>query len=260
MNFVKAVKERAAESVLEIGKSVKIHDLKSATQLNGLPGTLRKFSDETGRWQVELDNGEVKALKPENLVRFVRAAEKEQDAMADMRKIFAGVKRSAPPNAEAPAAAKAASIPKMASPSVPSVAKVDPTAHVPPVPKKVEPAPLPEPKGFQYNRTWNGSDLPKAQLNYICMKKAKRNLAKDEILYKVKTVDEGFQATVRLPPDAGDISDRKYQGDVCRLKTDAEHSAAHVAMQDIQKDIRAGTIRSGASPKRCAKRRDPFAQ
>ena len=51
------------------GARVRILGLQSAAglKLNGLEGELQSFSRETGRWDVILDSGEGKAIKPCNL-------------------------------------------------------------------------------------------------------------------------------------------------------------------------------------------------
>ena len=51
------------------GARVRIFGLQSAEglKLNGIEGKLQSLSPETGRWNVILDSGEVKAIKSTNL-------------------------------------------------------------------------------------------------------------------------------------------------------------------------------------------------
>jgi len=63
----KAVKAGNLHRVdLHAGCPVRIHSLKSAVLLNGVLGRLQELLP-TARWKVQLSNGEVKSLKPENL-------------------------------------------------------------------------------------------------------------------------------------------------------------------------------------------------
>jgi len=55
------------EAGLTDGTAVRVHGLKAAPQLNNLRGTCESFDESTSRWHVKLSNGEVKALKIENL-------------------------------------------------------------------------------------------------------------------------------------------------------------------------------------------------
>eukprot|EP00927_Polykrikos_kofoidii_P050037 TRINITY_DN43998_c0_g1_i1.p1 TRINITY_DN43998_c0_g1~~TRINITY_DN43998_c0_g1_i1.p1 ORF type:complete len:911 (+),score=182.86 TRINITY_DN43998_c0_g1_i1:95-2827(+) len=52
---------------LQIGAVVRIGGLKGAAHLNGQEGVCKSLDANTGRWVVQLHNGESKALKPENL-------------------------------------------------------------------------------------------------------------------------------------------------------------------------------------------------
>lgn len=47
---------------------VRVHGLVSAQELNDRTGTLERFDVSSGRWQVQLEAGGLKALKPENLI------------------------------------------------------------------------------------------------------------------------------------------------------------------------------------------------
>jgi len=59
------VAKEPASRELEYERSVRLHGLKNAPELNGLHGTCLSF--ENGRWRVQLQNGDVKDVKPENL-------------------------------------------------------------------------------------------------------------------------------------------------------------------------------------------------
>eukprot|EP00747_Dinoflagellata_sp_TGD_P207977 gnl/TRDRNA2_/TRDRNA2_81504_c0_seq1.p1 gnl/TRDRNA2_/TRDRNA2_81504_c0~~gnl/TRDRNA2_/TRDRNA2_81504_c0_seq1.p1 ORF type:complete len:191 (+),score=44.87 gnl/TRDRNA2_/TRDRNA2_81504_c0_seq1:42-614(+) len=50
---------------------VRIRGLQAAPQLNGMQAVCRGFDDERGRWHVQLENGEFKALKPDNLLPVI---------------------------------------------------------------------------------------------------------------------------------------------------------------------------------------------
>jgi len=62
-----------------MGDFVTVKGIASQPQLNGQPGVLRSFVEAKGRWQVELDSGEVKALKPSNLSALVTNADADED-------------------------------------------------------------------------------------------------------------------------------------------------------------------------------------
>jgi len=59
--------------MIEAGVAVCLHGLTSAPQLNGSAATCKEFDAEKGRWNVELPGGEVKALKPTNLIPAAQA-------------------------------------------------------------------------------------------------------------------------------------------------------------------------------------------
>eukprot|EP00928_Gymnodinium_smaydae_P012085 TRINITY_DN14399_c0_g5_i1.p1 TRINITY_DN14399_c0_g5~~TRINITY_DN14399_c0_g5_i1.p1 ORF type:complete len:492 (+),score=53.68 TRINITY_DN14399_c0_g5_i1:62-1537(+) len=63
-------------SMLEVGFCVEVHSLTGAVELNGQFGTCSEWNDEKGRWHVRLLNGDVKALKPENLRLPVTTADR----------------------------------------------------------------------------------------------------------------------------------------------------------------------------------------
>jgi hypothetical protein len=46
---------------------VKIHGLQAMSVLNGRVGLALRYDDETGRYNVKLPDGSVKALQPKNL-------------------------------------------------------------------------------------------------------------------------------------------------------------------------------------------------
>lgn len=56
------------ERELGPGRSVHVHGLVTASQFNGHSGTCEKFDAASGRWNVRFVSGDVKALKPENLL------------------------------------------------------------------------------------------------------------------------------------------------------------------------------------------------
>merc|ERR1712118_193192 len=49
------------------GAKVKIHGLQNAAHLNGQSAILESFIDSSHRWRVQLEDGEKKDLKPQNL-------------------------------------------------------------------------------------------------------------------------------------------------------------------------------------------------
>eukprot|EP00931_Biecheleriopsis_adriatica_P114949 TRINITY_DN90815_c0_g1_i1.p2 TRINITY_DN90815_c0_g1~~TRINITY_DN90815_c0_g1_i1.p2 ORF type:complete len:143 (+),score=31.32 TRINITY_DN90815_c0_g1_i1:39-431(+) len=57
----------APESELRPGVNVVIHGLKGAADLNGKEATVKTWDADKGRWTVQLQGGDFKALKPENL-------------------------------------------------------------------------------------------------------------------------------------------------------------------------------------------------
>ena len=54
-------------NVLTPGVAVLLDNLIGAAQLNGTAGLLRRFDAEVQRWHVELPDGELKAVKIENI-------------------------------------------------------------------------------------------------------------------------------------------------------------------------------------------------
>lgn len=64
---VKSLKPANLSALFNVGDSVTVKGIASQPQLNGQTGVLRSFLQAKGRWQVELESGEVKSLKPSNL-------------------------------------------------------------------------------------------------------------------------------------------------------------------------------------------------
>ena len=57
------------------GDCVMMHSLQSTLQENGKTGRLLEFSEDTGRWNVEmLEDGSVVSVKPENMTPAPAAA------------------------------------------------------------------------------------------------------------------------------------------------------------------------------------------
>jgi len=90
---------------LRLGTSVRIHGLKRATDLNGLEGSCAEFLPDSGRWRVQLQNGEFKDVKPANL-QFVANT---HQATASSSSVSAGYNAAAAsaPDASTQAVAKA---------------------------------------------------------------------------------------------------------------------------------------------------------
>lgn len=81
------------QAVLRDGVAVRVHGLKSAHQLNNLRGICEHFDEKNERWQVKLSNGEVKALKTENLQfddQESKAASEESKAPSEESKAASG--------------------------------------------------------------------------------------------------------------------------------------------------------------------------
>eukprot|EP00931_Biecheleriopsis_adriatica_P054728 TRINITY_DN32237_c0_g1_i1.p1 TRINITY_DN32237_c0_g1~~TRINITY_DN32237_c0_g1_i1.p1 ORF type:complete len:231 (+),score=35.56 TRINITY_DN32237_c0_g1_i1:92-784(+) len=57
----------AGQGALAIGTTVHVKGLEQAVALNGRRGSLLNFDSESGRWQVDLGDGTVKAIRPDNL-------------------------------------------------------------------------------------------------------------------------------------------------------------------------------------------------
>lgn len=64
----KAAKEPEAPVELRPGVEVLIQGLTGAVELNGQRGQCQDFNEEKGRWNVRMPGGEIKALKPDNLI------------------------------------------------------------------------------------------------------------------------------------------------------------------------------------------------
>eukprot|EP00747_Dinoflagellata_sp_TGD_P187417 gnl/TRDRNA2_/TRDRNA2_45064_c0_seq1.p1 gnl/TRDRNA2_/TRDRNA2_45064_c0~~gnl/TRDRNA2_/TRDRNA2_45064_c0_seq1.p1 ORF type:complete len:468 (-),score=87.63 gnl/TRDRNA2_/TRDRNA2_45064_c0_seq1:89-1441(-) len=62
------------------GSRVELRSLQSAPELNGQIGTLETFEESSGRWFVRLADGQVKSLKPANLLAV--ATENAEEAVA----------------------------------------------------------------------------------------------------------------------------------------------------------------------------------
>lgn len=74
---------------LECGVGVKVHSLKGAMHLNGQKGICKRWDSEKGRWFVQLESGEEKLLKPENLLPRLGAS-CEGKERADQEALAAG--------------------------------------------------------------------------------------------------------------------------------------------------------------------------
>lgn len=57
------------------GDRVRLHGLKGAAELNGQFGILDTFNEKSSRWQVELTDGQARAVRPENLALDQRASQ-----------------------------------------------------------------------------------------------------------------------------------------------------------------------------------------
>jgi len=55
------------QEALRVGSRVKVSGLQQAGELNGQKGTCRSWNAETQRWKVQLDNLQLKSIKPQNL-------------------------------------------------------------------------------------------------------------------------------------------------------------------------------------------------
>ena len=66
---MKTIKHVAPLPPLAAGARVRIFGLESAagSKLNGLEGELQTFVQKSGRWDVQLDSGDGKSIKPANL-------------------------------------------------------------------------------------------------------------------------------------------------------------------------------------------------
>eukprot|EP00931_Biecheleriopsis_adriatica_P065131 TRINITY_DN39764_c0_g1_i1.p1 TRINITY_DN39764_c0_g1~~TRINITY_DN39764_c0_g1_i1.p1 ORF type:complete len:554 (+),score=110.53 TRINITY_DN39764_c0_g1_i1:242-1663(+) len=60
-------KVQPAPKELAPGCKVSLHGLKNAAELNGQRGVLEAFVQETSRWRIKLENGQVKDLRPDNV-------------------------------------------------------------------------------------------------------------------------------------------------------------------------------------------------
>lgn len=67
---------------LESGDVVRLQGLKAAPHLNGLLGRCEEWDRSNSRWKVRLDNAEVKAVKPDNIVAVRDNAETGQESTA----------------------------------------------------------------------------------------------------------------------------------------------------------------------------------
>ena len=60
---------------LRPGAPVTLRDLKAAPSLNGVRGVLQEFDSHAGRWLVQLASGELKRVRPANLLPDVEETE-----------------------------------------------------------------------------------------------------------------------------------------------------------------------------------------
>ena len=72
----------AGQSELAPGSPVRIQDLKSRPELNGITTTVGPFDKAKGRFAVAVPDGSKLLLKPENLVAVMSADESDDDALA----------------------------------------------------------------------------------------------------------------------------------------------------------------------------------
>jgi hemerythrin len=86
---LKSLKPSNLSALFRAGDSVTVKGIVSQPQLNGQTGVLRSFLEAKGRWQVELESGELKSLKPSNLKvmamteESVRVDATDDDVQAD---------------------------------------------------------------------------------------------------------------------------------------------------------------------------------
>lgn len=80
------------------------------------------------------------------------------------------------------------------------------------------------------------SDTPKAQINQICARVAKRTLQKTDIVYNVIKVTGGHQATLQMPCFPPPYDTTLFTGYVCKDKKEAEQSVAGMAVQQLKSD------------------------
>ena len=59
-------------TVLEVGARIRVHGLETEAgkAYNGAEGFVKVYSEETGRWKIECDDGKILVLKADNLTVF----------------------------------------------------------------------------------------------------------------------------------------------------------------------------------------------
>jgi len=76
---VKSLKPSNLSALFSVGDSVTVKGIASQPELNGQTGVLQSFIEAKGRWQVKLESGEAKSLKPSNLSAEVANADADAD-------------------------------------------------------------------------------------------------------------------------------------------------------------------------------------
>jgi len=94
----------------------------------------------------------------------------------------------------------------------------------------------------------NPALTPKAQLNSLIGKIAKRAMQKGETIYNAHLIGSQYQATVQITLLPGEWANRAWAGHLCGTKLQAEQSAAEQALKDISADAQLMEEASGKKP------------
>lgn len=80
-----------------------------------------------------------------------------------------------------------------------------------------------------------GAGAGKSELNMALAKILKRPLSKQDAVYETEKIEGvGFQSTLKLPNLPEEWASKSWAGEAMAKKTDAEHSAAQIAAEDIK--------------------------
>ena len=69
---------------LRAGMALQLRGLKAAPNLNGAQGVCQRFSEEQGRWIIQLENGEEKAVKLDNLILVRKTSAPKTQPLAQL--------------------------------------------------------------------------------------------------------------------------------------------------------------------------------
>lgn len=106
----------------------------------------------------------------------------------------------------------------------------------------LQPGPPEKSQKVDADQTPSGPQPPKKEIHEICMKIAKRQLSKTDLVYNTGAVAGGFQSTLQLSCLPGVYGQNLFTGTVCPNKKEAEISVATIAVSTLRADAEMAEI------------------